>query len=176
MLDSALDYRVYNLIMRSTFSFAPEITAADSGKGLKIGEVSKLSGVGIEALRFYEKSRLLDKPRRTESGYRVYDESVLERLSFIKKAQVLGFTLDEIRELIAHKRRGENPCGEVRSIVKGRLKELDERIAQMKQYRDELAAALKEWEKKGESEGHVCGLIEGSLIEHPVEHRRVGKK
>ena len=103
-------------------------------------------------------------------------DSVLDRLAFIKKAQVLGFTLDEIRELIAHKRRGENPCGEVRSIVKGRLKDLDERIAQMTQYRDEHAAALKEWEKTKERAGHVCGLIETSHIEHPVEPRRVGKK
>jgi DNA-binding transcriptional MerR regulator len=150
--------------------------AGFGGEGLKIGEVSKRSGVGIEALRFYEKSGLLDRPRRTESGYRVYDDSVLDRLAFIKKAQVLGFTLDEIRELIAHKRRGENPCGEVRSIVKGRLKDLDERIAQMTQYRDELSAALKEWEKTKERAGHVCGLIETSHIEHPVEPRRVGKK
>ena len=162
--------------MRSAFNFRIDPEAAFSGEGLKIGEVSKRSGVGIEALRFYEKSGLLDRPRRTESGYRVYDESVLERLAFIKKAQVLGFTLDEIRELIAHKRRGENPCGEVRSIVKGRLKDLDERIAQMTQYRDELSAALKEWEKTKERAGHVCGLIETSHIEHPVEPRRVGKK
>jgi DNA-binding transcriptional MerR regulator len=162
--------------MRSAFSFTMTPEVAESGEGLKIGEVSKRSGVGIEALRFYEKSGLLDRPRRTESGYRVYDESVLERLAFIKKAQVLGFTLDEIRELIAHKRRGENPCGEVRSIVKGRLMDLDERIAQMTQYRDELSAALKEWEKTKERAGHVCGLIETSHIEHPVEPRRVGKK
>ena len=162
--------------MRSAFNFTMDPEAAFSGEGLKIGEVSKRSGVGIEALRFYEKSGLLDRPRRTESGYRVYDDSVLDRLAFIKKAQVLGFTLDEIRELIAHKRRGENPCGEVRQIVKGRLKDLDERIAQMTQYRDELSAALKEWEKTKERAGHVCGLIETSHIEHPVEPRRVGKK
>ena len=162
--------------MRSAFNFTMDREAADGGEGLKIGEVSKRSGVGIEALRFYEKSGLLDRPQRTGSGYRVYDESVLDRLAFIKKAQVLGFTLEEIRELISHKRRGENPCGEVRQIVKGRLKELDERIAQMTQYRDELAAALKEWEKTKERAGHVCGLIETSHIEHPVEPRRVGKK
>jgi len=162
--------------MRSAFNFTMDPEAGFGGGGLKIGEVSKRSGVGIEALRFYEKSGLLDRPRRTESGYRVYDDSVLDRLAFIKKAQVLGFTLDEIRELIAHKRRGENPCGEVRSIVKGRLKDLDERIAQMTQYRDELSAALKEWEKTKERAGHVCGLIETSHIEHPVEPRRVGKK
>src|SRR5215203_6021640 len=142
---------------------------------LKIGEVAKLSGVGIEALRFYEKNGLLDRPGRTYSGYRMYDESVLERLSFIKKAQLLGFTLDEIRELIDHKRHGENPCEHVRTKVKTRLTDLSERIEQMIQYRDELAEALEEWEKIGESSGHVCGLIESSHIEHPVEKRNLKK-
>ncbi|MBA3767574.1 MAG: MerR family DNA-binding transcriptional regulator, partial [Acidobacteria bacterium] len=61
---------------------------------LKIGDVSKQSGIGIEALRFYEKSGLLDKPSRTFSGYRVYEPEILERLAFIKRAQVLGFSLD----------------------------------------------------------------------------------
>ncbi|MFN2502274.1 MAG: heavy metal-responsive transcriptional regulator [Pyrinomonadaceae bacterium] len=129
---------------------------------MKIGEVSKLSGVGIEALRFYEKSGLLDRPGRTYSGYRVYDEMVLERIAFIKQAQVLGFTLEEIKQLIEHKREGENPCAEVREIVRRRLAELDERIAKMKRYRKELAATLSEWDEKGEAEGHVCGLIESS--------------
>ena len=58
---------------------------------LKIGDVSKLSGIGIEALRFYEKSGLLDKPARTFSGYRMYSRDILDRLSFIKQAQALGF-------------------------------------------------------------------------------------
>jgi len=142
----------------------------------KIGEVAKLSGVGIETLRFYEKSGLLDRPSRTASGYRVYDAAIIDRLSFIKKAQVLGFTLDEIRELIDHKRAGESPCGHVRAKVKSRLAELDERIRQMTLYRDELAAELKQWEKKGEAAGHVCGLIEGSHIEHPAAVQKFGRK
>lgn len=160
--------------MRRAFNFAESLENT-GGKQLKIGEVSRLSGIGIEALRFYEKSGLLDRPGRTYSGYRLYDESVLERLAFVKKAQVLGFTLDEIKQLIAHKRAGENPCAEVREIVKVRLEELDERIKQMLQYRDELAAALAEWEETGEAEGHVCGLIEGTHIENGINHRKVGK-
>jgi DNA-binding transcriptional MerR regulator len=145
-------------------------------RSLKIGEIARRSGLGVEALRFYEKSGLLDRPPRTHSGYRLYDESVLERLSFIKKAQMLGFSLDEIRELIAHKRKGENPCREVRDVVKRRLGELDERIRQLKLYRAELAEALKEWDHVGETEGHVCGLIEGSHIAHPVETPALGRK
>ncbi len=58
---------------------------------LKIGEVSQMSGIGIEALRFYERSGILGKPARTATGYRLYDASVLDRLAFIKKAQTLGF-------------------------------------------------------------------------------------
>ena len=145
----------------------------DGGKQLKIGEVSRLSGIGIEALRFYEKSGLLDRPGRTYSGYRSYDESVLERLAFIKQAQVLGFTLDEIKQLIMHKRAGENPCAEVREIVRTRLAELNERIEQMIQYRDELTTALAEWDEIGEAEGHVCGLIEGSHIKHAVNNKKM---
>jgi len=161
--------------MKRAFSYIQNDNAISLGKQLKIGEVSKLSGIGIEALRFYEKSGLLDRPGRTYSGYRLYDESVLERLAFIKQAQILGFTLDEIRQLIAHKRAGENPCAEVREIVRSRLEELNERIEQMIHYRDELTAALAEWDEMGELEGHVCGLIEGSHIEHGMNHRKMGK-
>ena len=60
---------------------------------LKIGEVSKRSEVGIEALRYYERLGLLGSPRRTESGYRLYHESIFARLDFIRKAQAMGFTL-----------------------------------------------------------------------------------
>jgi DNA-binding transcriptional MerR regulator len=148
---------------------------AISGRQLKIGEVSRLSGIGVEALRFYEKSGLLDRPGRTYGGYRLYDESVLERLAFIKQAQVLGFTLDEIKQLISHKSAGENPCAEVREIVRTRLTELNERIEQLIQYRDELTAALAEWDEAGEREGHVCGLIEGSHIEHGINHKKLGR-
>ncbi|MGH9942914.1 MAG: heavy metal-responsive transcriptional regulator [Pyrinomonadaceae bacterium] len=141
---------------------------ATTGKdaGLKIGEVSKRSGIGIEALRFYEKSGLLDRPSRTYSGYRVYDAEALERLAFIKRAQVLGFSLEEIKQVIAEKRAGQSPCAEVREVVRRRLAELDERMARMRRYRRELAAALAEWDEKGDVEGHVCGLIEGTHLVH----------
>jgi DNA-binding transcriptional MerR regulator len=143
-----------------------------NSSSLKIGEVAKLTGVGIETLRFYEKAGVLDRPGRTYSGYRMYDSSVLDRIAFIKQAQVLGFTLDEIRELIRHKRAGENPCSEVREVVRRRLVELDEKLKQMKKYRNELATALSEWDELGEAEGHVCGLIESSHIEHSPDKKK----
>jgi DNA-binding transcriptional MerR regulator len=142
------------------------------GRTLKIGEVAKTTGIGIEALRFYEKSGLLDRPSRTGSGYRIYDEEVLARLDFIKRAQLLGLSLDEIKRIIVHKRAGQSPCAEVREIVRRRLGELDQRLREMKRYRNELVAALEEWDQVGEVAGHVCGLIEGSHIEKANSDRR----
>ena len=130
--------------MRSTFSFAPEVTATNGGKGLKIGEVSKRTGVGIEALRFYEKSGLLDRPRRTGSGYRVYDESVLDRLAFIKKAQVLGFTLDEIRSVAVDLDDSnlDAVCREVAALYHRKLAELDERIREVERLQRRIRERL----------------------------------
>lgn len=139
---------------------------------LKIGDVSKRSGIGIEALRFYEKSGLLDKPSRTFSGYRVYGPEILERLAFIKRAQALGFSLDEIKRIVDDARKGESPCEEVREIVTRRLEELDERMREMRRYRKDLAETLEEWNKVGRAPGHICGLIESSHVEHDAKGKK----
>jgi MerR family transcriptional regulator, copper efflux regulator len=151
----------------SVQKFKPSLPAT-----LKIGEVAKESGIGIEALRFYEKSGLLDRPSRTQSGYRMYDGEVLARLDFIKRAQLLGFSLDEIKRVIADKRAGVSPCSEVREIVRHRLAELDQRMREMKRYRNELVQALSEWDKTGDVEGHICGLIEGSHVGQGLKQQR----
>lgn len=139
------------------------------GEMFKIGDVAKLSGIGIETLRFYEKSGLLDKPARTFSGYRMYSRDVLERLAFVKQAQALGFSLDEIRRIIDDARKGQSPCDEVREIVRRRLSEVEQRIEELKRYRREISKTLEEWDKLGQAPGHICGLIEGSHTEHSVK-------
>ena len=139
-----------------------EAGTARTGKLLKIGEVAALSGVGIETLRFYERANLLERPSRTEGGYRLYEADVVERLAFIKRAQVLGLSLDEIAHLIAERRAGRSPCNEVRAIVAQRLSELDERLAQMRRYRRELGALLQEWATSDGESGQICGLIENA--------------
>ena len=128
---------------------------------MKIGDVARLSGVGIEALRFYESRGLVEPATRTGSGYRLYDDAALDRLSFIKKAQSVGFTLDEIARLIAEAKGGNRPCAEVRKIASERLVELDRRLAELKRYRRELKQTLDAWDQQGEADGVICGLIEG---------------
>ena len=163
-------------VMRTAVKGARIISEEQGREMLKIGDVSRRSGIGIEALRFYEKSGLLDKPSRTFSGYRVYGPEVLERLAFIKRAQVLGFSLDEIRRVIEDARTGASPCAEVREIVRRRLDELDERMREMRRYRKELSETLAEWDRKGRAPGHICGLIEGSRIERGLGDTKKLKK
>ena len=143
---------------------------------LKIGEVSRLSGVSIEALRFYENGGLLDKPARTHSGYRVYGEDVLDRLAFIKRAQALGLSLDEIKRIIDRADMGIDTSDEVRELVRRRVEELDGRLREMRQYRRELKATLEGWNKLGRVQGHVCGLIEMSTLEYTRPGRTEGLK
>ncbi len=158
--------------MRETKRGLRIVDEEEGRRMLKIGEVSRRSGVGIEALRFYEKGGLIDRPSRTESGYRVYGEEVLERLVFIRRAQALGFSLDEIRRIIDDARKGESPCDEVREIVRRRMTELDERLRELHRYRKELKSTLEEWDKVGRAPGHICGLIEGSEVEHAGHHHQ----
>jgi DNA-binding transcriptional MerR regulator len=135
----------------------------DESTLLKIGEVARRAGVGVETLRFYERSGLLDRPpARTDGGYRLYDAEALKTLEFIKRAQSLGFTLDEIKRIIAESRAGQRPCAEVRETVRRRLAELDDQMAQIRRYRNALAATLKQWDEKGFADGDFCGLIESA--------------
>ena len=162
--------------MRELKRGARVVDEEEGRRMLKIGDVSKRSGVGIEALRFYEKSGLLDRPSRTYSGYRVYGEEVLERLAFIKQAQALGFSLEEIRRIVDDARKGQSPCEEVREIVRQRMAELDERLRELQRHRRELKATLEEWDKVGRAPGHICGLIEGSHVGHEHHDRTEGLK
>ena len=145
-------------------------------KFLKIGQVARRTGVGIETLRFYERSGLLDAPVRTESGYRLYGNEAIETLEFIKRAQTLGFTLAEIKRIMIESRAGQSPCDEVREIVRARLADLDEQMKQMRRYRNALATTLRQWDEKGHAEGHYCGLIESSEIGMIPPTTRLTKK
>jgi DNA-binding transcriptional MerR regulator len=138
------------------------------GRTLRIGEVAEATGISVEALRFYERRGLLGRPARTASGYRAYDESVLERLAFIKRAQAIGFSLDEITDILEMRGRGEAPCVEVRQAARRKLAELDVRLRELRRYRKELARTLDDWDERGIDEGQFCGLIEHSHVHAPA--------
>ena len=136
-------------------------------RGLKIGEVARETGVGVETLRFYERRGLLGRPSRTEAGYRIYDSSVVEQIAFIKRAQAIGFSLDGITEILNDSVDGKLPCQEVREMARRKLVELDQRLKELRRYRHELDRTLREWDERGEEQGRICGLIEGSTLASP---------
>lgn len=145
-------------------------------QNLRIGEVAAASGVGVEALRFYERRGLLGRPARTLAGYRAYTAEVLERLAFIKRAQAIGFSLDEIGEILSMRESGQTPCLEVRAAARRKLAELDERLRQMRRYRTELARLLNDWDERGIEEGKFCGLIEGSDLKSSIDGSEFGRR
>jgi len=90
-------------------------------KSTFIGEASRQTGLSIHTIRFYESEGLLPEPARTESGYRVFSNQAISRLQFIRKAQELGFSLDEIRELLLLNDHSRDACSHVKSLVEEKL-------------------------------------------------------
>ncbi len=126
---------------------------------MRIGELAGRLGVTTKSIRFYESIGLLPEPTRTSSGYRDYADADAERLTFIKTAQRLGLSLDEIGEIIAFRDRGQQPCGYVAELLARQVRDLDDRIREMRALRAELKA-LEANAAQGGGEGNFCGVIE----------------
>ena len=131
---------------------------------MRIGELADRVGVTTKTIRFYESIRLLPEPPRTPSGYRDYAEADAERLTFIRTAQRLGLSLDEIGEIIALRDRGEQPCAYVAEVLHRQASELDRRIREMRGLRDELRALEVRAAAAGD-DGRYCGVIEHGRLE-----------
>lgn len=107
---------------------------------MQIGEVARQVGVATSAIRFYEEAGLLPEAERTASGYREYDQSVMDRLAFIRAGQGVGLTLNELREVLLIRDRGEAPCRHVSDLITTRIREVDERIKDLRRLRKDLTA------------------------------------
>jgi len=103
----------------------------DASNGSR-GELSKKTGVNAETIRYYEKIGLVSEPARTANGYRVYGVTHLKRLSFIKRCRELGFTLKEIAALLALVDGGSYTCAEVRDHAVTHLKDVDDKIRDLR--------------------------------------------
>ena len=108
-----------------------------------ISTLSKQTGVPVKTIRYYEDVGLLPKPSRTASGYRLYAPETADRLQFIKKAQNLGLRLDEIKEILDLADRGRCPCGHVQTFLKNRLRELQQKIADLRLIEQRVKLAVK---------------------------------
>ena len=98
---------------------------------LTIGEVAKQTHVNIETVRYYERRGLIPEPPRRESGYRQFSPEVVTRIKFIKRAQELGFSLNEISELLTLRLDPEQPCSEVKQRAEAKIAAIEHKIADL---------------------------------------------
>jgi MerR family mercuric resistance operon transcriptional regulator len=109
---------------------------------LAIGQLSRLTGVNIETIRYYERIGMLPAPPRTASGRRVYGSTERRMLAFIRRGRELGFSLSEIRALLDLGAPGEASCGEVRDIASAHLASVRSRMADLAKLESILAEAV----------------------------------
>ena len=108
-------------------------------KPLMIGQVARSAGVGVETVRFYERQGLIDEPARRASGYRQYDEAIIARLGFIRRAKELGFTLQEIKDLLSLRLDPAASRADVKRRADAKIADIDQRIRSLRRMRKALA-------------------------------------
>ena len=107
--------------------------------GLTIGRVARGAGLAIDTVRYYEREGLLEKPARTDAGYRQYSADAVARLRFIRQAKELGFSLNEIKELLSLRVAPGKSCADVKARAEHKIADVEQRIAQLKRIKRALA-------------------------------------
>ena len=137
---------------------------------MKIGELAKATGTQTETIRYYERENLLPIAMRTESNYRVYDSSHVERLAFIRHCRCLDMTLDEIRVLLHFKDAPSENCGAVDALLQEHIRHVVSRIRELQALESELRSLQQQC-----SPGHLageCGIL-GGLANAALQHNHM---
>ena len=152
---------------------------------MKIGELAQRTGFSTKTIRYYEQVGLLAAAERSDSGYRLYGPEDVERLEFVEKAKRLGFSLDDIRDVLLLHEQQETPCVHVLALLEQNLKHVDGVLKELRSFRRGLAElhddATQRLEQMPEG-ARVCGIIEqgvhakGEAALAWLEFRRPGKR
>lgn len=124
----------------------------------KIGEVASRAGVNVQTLRYYERVGILNPVTRKESGYRIYGADAVKTVLFIKKSQELGFSLDEIKELLQLKASEDSKCEEVQVTARKHLRLIESRIDKLSQMKSVMVTFIGRCEVRALTEH--CPLLE----------------
>ncbi len=139
-----------------------------AGNGILIGQMAKQAGTNPKTIRYYETIGLLPNPQRGENRYRLYSNEMVELLQFIKKAQGLGFTLSEIKEIVDLRRTGQEPCIHVRGLIARKIADLDQQLNDLIGLRKKLARLLAGSRKQARRQKVglvICPHIEGVSLD-----------
>jgi MerR family mercuric resistance operon transcriptional regulator len=137
---------------------------------IAIGRLSRETGTNVETIRYYEKVRLLSIPPRSEGGYRLYDAHQLKRLSFIRRARTLGFSIEEIRTLLRLADESKRPCAEIRVVAEAHLQNVRAKIADLRRMERVLKTTVARCASGRRGD---CPVIE-ALYRNGTDHRRPG--
>ena len=128
-----------------------------------IGEAARRAGVTVKAIRYYERIGLIPEAGRNMGRFRVFPEETVERIEFIKRAQALGFTLEEIAEILAVYDQGECSCGQVRKSVEQKLKVIDHKLKELRALKKDLLVVDERLAgKERERTTTICPVIHAS--------------
>jgi MerR family mercuric resistance operon transcriptional regulator len=155
LLDSVAEYRVYHHAPREVITM----------QALTIGKVARRAEVGVETVRFYERQGLIAAPQRARSGYRLYPEDTVARIRFIRRAKALGFTLRDIRELLALRVDPEISSAEIKACVQEKMTAIAEKIRTLQRMHETLVRLTSVCD--GCAPVSACPILEA--LDTPVE-------
>jgi DNA-binding transcriptional MerR regulator len=133
--------------------------------GIQIGKVAENTGLSIDAIRFYQKIGLVKQTARSEGGFRLFTAGDVKDLLFIQKAQELGFSLTEIKQLSILSQEHDHACSQVRDLLKAKLRDVREKATELLKIEAELNKALRKCNRdlrshQGSTHGECCPVLE----------------
>jgi len=144
-------------------------------QGLQIGAVAQQTGLTVDAIRFYEKEGLLQRPPRSEGGFRLFRLEDVEALKFIRKAQELGFSLQEVREILVVQGHGVESCEHVRELVEQKLVSVRGKVEELRKLERSLQRALRKCNRRlrqaSATHERNCPVLEE--LSRTNRHRRI---
>ena len=134
-------------------------------QGIQIGKVAEQTRLSIDTIRFYQKIGLVKQPARSEGRFRLFTDVEIKDLLFIQKAQELGFSLTEIKQLSILNQEHDHACSQVRNLLKSKLRDVREKVTQLLRLEAELNKALRKCNRdlrshQGSIHGECCPVLE----------------
>lgn len=134
-----------------------------SKKSMNVRDVAVLANVKPEVVRYYSRIKLIKPDKSRKNGYKLYDDNDISKLIFIRKSKKLGYTLNEIRNILSHSNAGTSPCPMVRKIIENRIDDNRKRLNELLELQQRMEVAVEQWARMpdGIPDGDsVCVLIE----------------
>ena len=152
-------------------------TDAVSANPLRSGELARLTGVSADTLRHYERLGILPTSQRTNGGYRIFTRSAVERVQLARRALQLGFSLQELSEILRTRDGGGAPCHRVLTLAEEKLRSLDQQIEQLQRTQAYMRSLVREWKKqlKHTPPGAKVMLLH-SLVDIPTQKSKESKR